>query len=214
MLRKVLNAGPRLSKGAVRLFASLAILLYVTMYWKAGSFLPEFVFRDSDKIQSQVSGSSTYQDSSFDAVAKFYSALGGIGSNLFVAIVGAVFIWLMIGYSKRLGGLLLNTVLNRAVCVLQLVRGKQGYAGCPDVDRTRFNRTQVGDTVRHGHCCCALRRVRVDRAYLLYIDPGNWPGCLDISRGVPTAESGLDSRGFDQRLRFARCNVFRTHAST
>ncbi|MFL9932272.1 hypothetical protein P0D88_24250 [Paraburkholderia sp. RL18-103-BIB-C] len=111
MLRKVLNAGPRLSKGAVRLFASLAILLYVTMYWKAGSFLPEFVFRDSDKIQSQVSGSSTYQDSSFDAVAKFYSALGGIGSNLFVAIVGAVFIWLMIGYSKRLGGLLLNTVL-------------------------------------------------------------------------------------------------------
>jgi hypothetical protein len=81
------------------------------MYVKAGAFLPEFVFRDSDKIQSQVGGSSTYQDTSFDAVAKFYSALGDIGSKLFVVIVGAVFIWLMIGYSKRLGGLLLNTVL-------------------------------------------------------------------------------------------------------
>jgi hypothetical protein len=81
------------------------------MYWKASSFLPEFVFRDSDKIQSQVGGASTYQDTSFDAVAKFYAALGGIGSNLFVVVVGAVFIWLMVGYSKRLGNLLANTVL-------------------------------------------------------------------------------------------------------
>ncbi|MBB5409189.1 hypothetical protein HDG34_003130 [Paraburkholderia sp. HC6.4b] len=116
MLRKVLNTGPRLSKGAVRLFASLAILLYVTLYWKASAFLPEFVFRDSDKIQSQVGGSSTYQDTSFDAVAKFYSALGGIGSNLLVLSIGIVFIWLMIGYSKRLSSLLVNTVL-LAPCV-------------------------------------------------------------------------------------------------
>jgi hypothetical protein len=111
MFRKALNAGPGLSDGVVRLIASLAILLYMTMYWKASTFLPEFVFRDSDKIQSQIGGSSTYQDTSFDAVAKFYSSLGNIGTSLFVAGVGALFIWLMFGYSKRLGGLLLNTVL-------------------------------------------------------------------------------------------------------
>jgi hypothetical protein len=92
MFRKALNAGPGLSDGVVRLIASLAILLYMTMYWKASTFLPEFVFRDSDKIQSQIGGSSTYQDTSFDAVAKFYSSLGNIGTS-------------------RLGGLLLNTVL-------------------------------------------------------------------------------------------------------
>lgn len=111
MLRKVLNAGPRLGIGVVRLIAGLAILLYLTIYWKASAFLPEFVFRDSEKIQSQIGGSNTYQDTSFDAVGKFYSALGGIGTDLFVAGIGALFIWLMFGYSKRFGGLLLNTVL-------------------------------------------------------------------------------------------------------
>ncbi|MFM0246438.1 hypothetical protein [Paraburkholderia sediminicola] len=111
MFRKVLNAGPRLSDGVVRLIAGLAILLYMTTYWKASTFLPEFVFRDSEKIQSQIGGSSTYQDTSFDAVAKFYSSLGNVGTSLFVVGIGALFIWLMFGYSKRLGGLLLNTVL-------------------------------------------------------------------------------------------------------
>jgi hypothetical protein len=111
MFLKVRNTGPRLSNGVVRLIAGFAILLYMTMYWKASMFLPEFVFRDSEKIQSQIGGSSTYQDTSFDAVAKFYSSLGNVGTNLFVVGVGALFIWLMFGYSKRLGGLLLNTVL-------------------------------------------------------------------------------------------------------
>jgi hypothetical protein len=107
----MLAVGPRLSAGVVRLFAGLAIALYVTMYWKASVFLPEFVFRDSEKIQSQIGGSSTYRDTSFDAVAKFYSSLGNPGSNLFVLAVGVLFIWLMIGYSKRIGGLLSNVVL-------------------------------------------------------------------------------------------------------
>ncbi|MFM0110832.1 hypothetical protein PQR25_12765 [Paraburkholderia nemoris] len=111
MFHKTFNAGPRLSIGVIRLIASFYSLLYVTMYWKASSFLPEFVFRDSDKIQSQISGSSTYQDTSFDAVAKFYSSLGDFGTSIFVVVVGVSFIWLMIGYSKRVGGLLLNTVL-------------------------------------------------------------------------------------------------------
>ena len=111
MLRKILCVGPRLSAGVIRLVASAAILLYVLMYWKASTFLPEFVFRDSDKIQSQVSGSSTYQDTSFDAVAKFYSSLGDTGTTLFVVSVGSLFIWLMVGCSKRLGSLFVNMVL-------------------------------------------------------------------------------------------------------
>jgi hypothetical protein len=111
VLRKVMNAGPRLSKGAVRLFASLVSFLYVVLYLKASAFLPEFVFRDSDKIQSQVGGSSTYQDTSFDAVAKFYAALGNGGSKLFVLGIGVAFIWLTISFSKRLGSLLVNAVL-------------------------------------------------------------------------------------------------------
>ncbi|MEM5314228.1 hypothetical protein [Paraburkholderia sp. JHI869] len=90
--------------------------MYATLYLKASTFLPEFVFRDSDKIQSQIGGSSTYQDTSFDAVSKFYSSLGDIGTTVFVVGVGALFIGMMIGYSKRLGSLLVNTVL-LAPCV-------------------------------------------------------------------------------------------------
>jgi hypothetical protein len=111
MFRKALNAGPRLSVGVIRLIASLSILLYLMMYAKAGVFLPEFVFRDSEKIQSQIGGSNTYQDTSFDAVAKFYASLGDLGTNVFVVSIGALFIWLMVGSSKRLGGLLMNMVL-------------------------------------------------------------------------------------------------------
>ncbi|MFM0175128.1 hypothetical protein [Paraburkholderia sediminicola] len=111
MFRKILTAGPRLSAGVVRLFAGFAVGMYFAMYWKASAFLPEFVFRDAEKIQSQIGGSSTYQDTSFDAVAKFYSSLGNAGSNLFVLAIGGLFIWLMVGYSKRVGGLLVNVVL-------------------------------------------------------------------------------------------------------
>ncbi|WP_175130743.1 hypothetical protein [Paraburkholderia rhynchosiae] len=95
----------------LRFTAGSAVLLYAAMSWKASQFLPDFVFRDSDKIQSQIGGSSTYQDTSFDAVAKVYSSLGDLGTSLFLMTVGSLFIWLMIGYSKRVGGLLLNVVL-------------------------------------------------------------------------------------------------------
>ncbi|WP_144113304.1 hypothetical protein [Paraburkholderia sp. BCC1886] len=110
MLRKLL-IGARLSRGVVRAAAGLAILLYLTVYWKAGSFLPEFISRDAEKIQSQIGGSSTYQDTSFDAVAKFYASLGEIGTHLFVMAVGAAFIGLTLGCSRRAGGLLLNAML-------------------------------------------------------------------------------------------------------
>lgn len=111
MINRLINTGPRLSTGVVRLAASVAVLLYVTLYLKASAFLPEFVFRDSEKIQSQIGGSSTYQDTSFDAVAKFYASLGTVGTSGFVAAIGALFIWLMIGYSKRVGGLFVNSML-------------------------------------------------------------------------------------------------------
>ncbi|WP_345815065.1 hypothetical protein AAGS40_22400 [Paraburkholderia sp. PREW-6R] len=116
MIFKLINAGPRLSAGVVRLTAGVAILLYVAVYWKAGTFLPDFVSRDADKIQSQIGGSSTYQDTSFDAVAKFYASLGSVGTNLLVIGIGVLFIGLMIGYSRRAGGLAANVIL-LAPCV-------------------------------------------------------------------------------------------------
>ncbi|GAB2875501.1 hypothetical protein GCM10027093_08640 [Paraburkholderia jirisanensis] len=111
MLRKILAFGPLLSDGVTRLIAIVLIVLYIAIYAKASLFLPDFVFRDSDKIQSQIGGSNTYQDTSFDAVAKFYAALGDLGTSLFVIFVGATFIWLMVRSSKRVGPLLLNNVL-------------------------------------------------------------------------------------------------------
>lgn len=116
MLRKLLLAGPKLSKGVLRFISAVAVLGYATLYLKASTFLPEFVFRDSDKIQSQIGGSSTYQDTSFDAVAKFYASLGEIGTTVFVVSIGALFISMMIGYSRRLGSLIVNMVL-LAPCV-------------------------------------------------------------------------------------------------
>lgn len=116
MLRKILLGGPLLSKGLLRSIASISSILYALLYLKAGSFLPEFVFRDSDKIQSQIGGSSTYQNTSFDAVAKFYSSLGQTGTTIFVVLIGAVLIFTMVGYSKRLGALMINIFL-LAPCV-------------------------------------------------------------------------------------------------
>jgi hypothetical protein len=116
MLRNLLLAGPTLSKGVLRAVAGVGILMYATLYLKASVFLPEFVFRDSDKIQSQIGGSSTYQDTSFDAVAKLYTSLGDIGTTVFVVGIGALFIGMMIGYSRRLGSLIINMVL-LAPCV-------------------------------------------------------------------------------------------------
>jgi hypothetical protein len=111
MLRKLLLGGPPLSKGVLRSVAAVSIFLYALLYLKASSFLPEFVFRDSDKIQSQIGGSSTYQNTSFDAVAKFYSSLGQTGTTVFVVLIGAVLISIIVGYSKRPGALMVNMFL-------------------------------------------------------------------------------------------------------
>jgi hypothetical protein len=108
MLRKLYLGGPRLSKGLLRAIAVLMVFFYALLYLKASSFLPEFVFRDSEKIQSQIGGSSTYQNTSFDAVAKFYSSLGTAGTSLLVLAIGATLICIMVAYSKRAGALAIN----------------------------------------------------------------------------------------------------------
>lgn len=116
MLDNLLRAGPRLSRGLTRAIATLAVLAYWIIYAKAGAFLPEFVFRDAEKIQSQIGGASTYEGTSFDAVAKFYAALGATGTHLFVAAVGALCIWRVIGHGRRVGSLAACIVL-LAPCV-------------------------------------------------------------------------------------------------
>ncbi|WP_269501785.1 hypothetical protein [Burkholderia sp. IMCC1007] len=116
MLDNLLRTGPRLSRGMSRALAVLAVLAYWLVYAKAGAFLPEFVFRDAEKIQSQIGGANTYEGTSFDAVAKFYAALGTTGTHLFVAAVGALCIWRVIGQGKRVGTLAACVVL-LAPCV-------------------------------------------------------------------------------------------------
>lgn len=116
MLDNLLRAGPRLSTGITRAISVVAIVAYWLVYAKAGAFLPEFVFRDAEKIQSQIGGASTYEGTSFDAVAKFYAALGTTGTHLFVAAVGALCIWRVLGHGRRAGSLAACVVL-LAPCV-------------------------------------------------------------------------------------------------
>jgi hypothetical protein len=111
MLRKLMSAGPQMSRGLIRAIAGVTALLYAIVYTKASTFLPEFVFRDAEKIKSQIGGSNTYQGTSFDAVAKFYTSLGSVGTGLFVVGTGVLLIWIVIGQSRRLGSLAVNFIL-------------------------------------------------------------------------------------------------------
>ncbi|WP_236655004.1 hypothetical protein [Burkholderia pyrrocinia] len=116
MLRNLLVAGPPLSRALIRAIATATVLVYWGIYAKAGTFLPEFVFRDAEKIQSQIGGSNTYDGTSFDAVARFYAMLGETGTHLFVATIGALCIWRMIGHGTRVGSMAACLVL-LAPCV-------------------------------------------------------------------------------------------------
>ena len=111
MLHKLIGTGPILSRGLTRAIAALAVLLYWVVYAKAGAFLPEYVFRDAEKIQSQIGGSGGYDGTSFDAVAKFYAMLGVGGTHAFTAVVGALFICMMIAHGRRVGSLAASLVL-------------------------------------------------------------------------------------------------------
>ncbi|RQT25309.1 hypothetical protein [Burkholderia contaminans] len=116
MLRNLIAGGPALSRGVTRAVGAMIVFVYWIVYAKAGTFLPEFVFRDAEKIQSQIGGGSTYEGTSFDAVAKFYALLGPAGASLFVAAIGTAFIWRIVGESRRLGSLAATVVL-LAPCV-------------------------------------------------------------------------------------------------
>ncbi|CAB3756019.1 hypothetical protein GQ57_02415 [Burkholderia sp. MSh2] len=116
MLHKLTEAGPALSRGLRSAIATLAVLLYWIVYAKAGAFLPEYVFRDADKIQSQIGGSGDYDGTSFDAVAKFYAMLGASGTHVLTAAIGALCIWMTIAHARRVGSLVASLVL-LAPCV-------------------------------------------------------------------------------------------------
>lgn len=116
MLRNLIAGGPALSRGVTRAVGAMIVFVYWIVYAKAGTFLPEFVFRDAEKIQSQIGGGSTYEGTSFDAVAKFYALLGPAGTSLFVAAIGTAFIWRIVGEGRRVGSLAAIVVL-LAPCV-------------------------------------------------------------------------------------------------
>ncbi|KGB92655.1 hypothetical protein [Burkholderia cepacia] len=105
MLRNVIGSGPLLSRGLRDAVAALAALLYVGVYANARALLPEFIFRDADKIQTQIGGGSTYDGSSFDAVGKLYQMLGDAGTALFVIALGVATIWIAVRQARRLGAL-------------------------------------------------------------------------------------------------------------
>jgi hypothetical protein len=116
MLRNLIAGGPALSRGVTRAVGAMIVFVYWIVYLKADTFLPEFVFRDAEKIQSQIGGGSTYEGTSFDVVAKFYALLGPAGASLFVVAIGTVFIWRMVGEGRRAGSLAATIVL-LAPCV-------------------------------------------------------------------------------------------------
>ncbi|MET3631996.1 hypothetical protein [Burkholderia sp. 572] len=111
MLRGVIVSGPLLSRGLRDAIAALVALLYVGVYVNARTLLPEFIFRDADKIQTQIGGGSTYDGSSFDAVGKLYQALGDAGTAVFVVGLGVVAIWLALRETRRLGALVVYLAL-------------------------------------------------------------------------------------------------------
>ncbi|WP_341317176.1 hypothetical protein WN982_38430 [Paraburkholderia sp. IMGN_8] len=116
MLDKLLAAGPSLSRGVVRFIGTVYAMLYLIVYVKASTFLPDFIFRDAEKIQAQMVGADTYSGTSFDAVAKFYALFGPSLLNVFVTGVGVCFIWMMMRRANRIG-LVVAALLLSVPCV-------------------------------------------------------------------------------------------------
>ncbi|WP_185633651.1 hypothetical protein [Burkholderia stagnalis] len=92
--------GRRLSRGVVRVVAASYALCYLALYANAGALLPEFIFRDAEKIQAQIGGADTFADTSFDAVGKLYGWFGG-GVDAVIAGIGVCFIWAMLRSANR-----------------------------------------------------------------------------------------------------------------
>jgi hypothetical protein len=111
MLGNLLRAGPRLSRGVVRLVTCACAMLYVIVFVNASTFLPEFIFRDAEKIQAQMDGATTYEGTSFDAVASFYGWFGPTPLKVMVVAVGVLFIVAMLARANRVGMLAAALVL-------------------------------------------------------------------------------------------------------
>lgn len=111
-----MRAGPRLSRGLIAWLAGLTALGYAGLFVAGRSFLPEFLFRDADKIQAQMNGASTYDGSSFDAVGKFYAMFGPTLLDMIVLAVGIAFI-LAVFRRVNHAGSLAGALLFGAPCV-------------------------------------------------------------------------------------------------
>ncbi|WP_230474796.1 hypothetical protein [Dyella monticola] len=111
MLRKLMVSGPLLSRGLCDAIAAMMALLYLAIYANARALLPDFIFRDADKIQTQIGGGSAYSGTSFDVAGRFYAALGTTGTNAFVATLGVLFIWATLRQTRHAGALFANLAL-------------------------------------------------------------------------------------------------------
>jgi hypothetical protein len=111
MFPGILRSGPILSRGLVRAVTAVCALVYVGVFLNASAFLPDFIFRDAEKIQAQMDGSSTYDGTSFDAVGKFYALFGSTLLNALIIVVGILFIREMIKNANRLGLLIIGLLL-------------------------------------------------------------------------------------------------------
>src|SRR5579863_1038217 len=116
MLVSLFSKGPQISNSTSRMLAAVAVATYIALFTAGSAVLPEFIFRDADKIQAQIGGSDAYEGSTFDTVGKFYALLGDAGTKVFVGGIGAVFVWTMLRLTRRVGALAVCTVL-LAVCV-------------------------------------------------------------------------------------------------
>lgn len=111
MLPRILRSGPTLSRGVVRAVTAACALFYVVVFLNAGAFLPDFIFRDAEKIQAQMEGSNTYEGTSFDAVGKFYALFGPTVLNALIIVIGIAFISKMLKRANRPGLLAISLVL-------------------------------------------------------------------------------------------------------
>jgi hypothetical protein len=116
MFNLLMRAGPRLSRGLIACIAALSACGYMGLFVAGQALLPAFLFRDAEKIQAQMDGSTTYDGSSFDSVGKFYSMFGPSLLNVFVIAIGVIFIRSMLKRVRHAGGLGIALLLG-APCV-------------------------------------------------------------------------------------------------
>ncbi|SAL70448.1 hypothetical protein AWB70_07144 [Caballeronia cordobensis] len=111
MFDRLMRTGPQLSRGVIAWLAGIASCGYIGLFVAGKSLLPAFLFRDAEKIQAQMNGSSTYDGSSFDAVGKLYAMFGPTLLNVFVMAVGIWFICALLTRVRDAGALSMALLL-------------------------------------------------------------------------------------------------------